>query len=245
MIIGGSGYLGSEIVFQAKKAKLQTIGTYYSQKSNTLIKFSIEDKSTWNNVLSYNFDVLIWAASPSPGTENLEDFLNKQTETKFIYVSSDITTCPAALISKTSIGAYARQKLDEEQLVLSHPKSTVFITGPIYGKNSSGTLDKRSGKVSHYSKSPVEFWNNVYKTFVPVKGLAKTILDNLDKNGRFFIGPNNQQSFFDFYVSRANELGYEAAKFIPSEITKHNLQNLGQCQNISYAHSPYRLWSEC
>jgi len=219
-------------------------GTYQSKESPGCQKFDISDRKTWK-ILENDYDKFIWAAAPKSTQENTDSFtelLIKRKGKKVVYVSSDITRCQNALKAETPLGDYARQKLAEHELVLKNPSSVVFITGPIYGINSSGTIDKRSANLVQNPNKKREFWKNVYKTFVPIDGLASTIFSNLDKTGKYYIGPPEKLSFYDFYKSRAESLGLPTNNFKPATISDQELAPLGQCRDISYSRKPNRLW---
>lgn len=245
VIVGASGYLGSELFAQAKALGYEPIGTTRSGAHTSLLRFELEDKSTWPAITNQKADVVIWTArsqKPYKAGDPFDVLLNELSDTKFIYVSSDITLCQRSLQALTSLGDYARRKLAEQESVLERTQSAVFVTGPIIGKNSAGVIDDRTQKILDEPEDSREFWGNVYKTFVPVKGLARTILANLDKSGQYFVGPSKRESYFSFYRLRLSSYGFPSEQIRPIEIGAHELERLGICADTSYVDNPKRLW---
>lgn len=245
LVVGASGYLGAEILHQADVKGHNAVGTYCHTSKPGLVKFDLEDKATWKAIGKP--DVVIWAAwsdDDRRAGNALEGLLALLRGTKFIYVSSDIVLCDKALKADSSLGDYARYKRVEQEVVLVDPEAAVFTVGPIYGQNSDGVVDKRTQPLLAEPNKTREYWDNVYKTFVPVKGLAKTLLVNLDKNGRFLIGPPERMSYFEFYKARAQAHGLPSGNFHPIQITDEELAALDQCVDLSYSDDPGRLWSD-
>lgn len=245
VIVGASGYLGSELFTQAKALGYGPIGTTRSSAHPSLLHFELEDKSTWPAITNQKADVVIWTArsqKPHEAGDPFDILLNELSDTKFIYVSSDITLCGRSLRAPTSLGDYARRKHGEEKSVLERTQSAVFVTGPIIGENSAGVIEDRTQKILDEPEGSREFWDNVYKTFVPVKGLARTILANLDKSGQYFVGSPKRQSYFSFYRLRLSSYGFPSERIRPTEISAHELERLGICTDTSYVDNPKRLW---
>ncbi len=244
-IVGGSGYLGSELLFQAEEHGYEVIGTGRSSDNKDLVRFDLADKSTWGSLLDQDLDTVIWTAwSPEPYVKNdpFEIFLDKLPQTKIIYVSSDVTLCQRSLEARTDLGTYARRKLAEQKAVSLHSKYTIFVTGPIVGNTSAGAIEKRTKKILSNPDNRNIFWNNVYKTFVPVTGLARTILANMDLTGQFFAGPPKRQSYYEFNRMRLPQLGIPQEHIHPNKISKRELIKLGICVDTSYGDNSKRIW---
>jgi dTDP-4-dehydrorhamnose reductase len=245
VIVGASGYLGSELFAQAKALGYEPIGTTRSGAHTSLLRFELEDKSTWPAVTNQKADVVIWTARSQKlykAGDPFDVLLNELSDTKFVYVSTDVVYCQRTLQAPTSLGDYARRKLAEQESVLKRTQSAVFVTGPIIGENSAGVIDDRTQKVLDEPEGVKEFWDNVYKTFVPVKGLARTILGNLDKSGQYFVGPPKRQSYFSFYRLQLSSCGFPSERIRPTEIGARELERQGICADTSYVNNPKRLW---
>lgn len=246
LTVGATGYLGSEILHQTRAMGYEALGTFHSQESAGLARFKLEDRTTWNTLTDQKPDAVIWTAWPGKeypvSDDPFADLLDELHETKFVYISSDAAFCNRSLAAATSLGDYARRKHAEQTMVLTNPEFVVFVTGPIYGEDSQGTTDDRTQKLLDEPSQGREYWDNVYKTFVPVKGLAKTVLGNLDKAGLYFAGPPERNSYFDFYVSRAQHYRLPTDAFHPVEIADAKLAELGICIDTSYGNNPRRLW---
>lgn len=247
-VIGANGYVGSEIYYTAQTGGFETVGTYANHSIKGLVRFRVEDETTWRSVKPQDSDVIIWAAAPISLTEVSQRFAqwlhSLPKKAVFVYLSSDIVLCPRALQSETAIGEYARGKLAEQQAVLARPNSICLTTGPVFGTNSRGELDKRTKKLLESSEKKHEYWSDVYKTFVPIEGLVRTLFENLDKRGHFFVGPPIKQSFFDFYMSRAVANGMKPDLLVATSVSDEELEKLGQCRDISYGDSINRIWAD-
>jgi len=245
-VIGANGYVGSEIFYTTQTHNYKTIGTYATRPAKELVQFRVEDQATWKAVNPDEHDVVIWAAitknSPKVGKYFTRWLQTLPEKTVFIYMSSDITLCSRALRSKKDLGDYAREKLLEQNAALARPNSICFTIGPVFGTNNRGEIDKRTEQLLESSAKQHKFWGDVYKTFVPIEGLIKTLFENLDKHGHYFIGPPIKQSFFDFYSSRAEAHGMKSDSFVASVVSDEELEKLGQCRDISYGDRPNRLW---
>jgi dTDP-4-dehydrorhamnose reductase len=245
MTVGATGYLGSEIFAQAAAMGHEALGTSRSDVRPDLVQFDLDNTATWPGLTDAQPDALIWTAwsrdEQSPG--KLADLLDTLGDTKFIYVSSDAAFCNRSLRAATQLGDYARTKRAEQSLVLQNSRSAVFVTGPIYGETGSGRLDSRTVALLERDGEH-KYWDNAYKTFVPVRGLARTILANLDKSGQYFVGPRTRQSYFDFYKSQVQKYDLSTTTFRAVSVANQELGRLGICGDTSYADNPTRLWSE-
>lgn len=47
MTVGASGYLGSEMLHQAKVTSNEALGTFHSEAQPGLLLFDLEDQNTW------------------------------------------------------------------------------------------------------------------------------------------------------------------------------------------------------
>ncbi len=244
LIVGASGYLGSEIFAYAKKSVHEVVGTSRSGTSG-LLRFDLEDKSTWNTLTDQRADVLIWASRPSAEEQDsaFSVLLNLLQCPKTVYISSDVILCKKTLARDTELGKYARSKLAEQQVIEGLSNSAIYIVGPIFGRNSLGILDRRTQKLLDESATGT-YWNNAYKTYVPVDGLAKTICSNLETSGVHYAGPANRLSYFEFNYQRARECGLPTDKLQSVDISQDELARLGLCFDTSYARHPDRIWFE-
>lgn len=243
VVIGGSGYLGSELLHLSRHIGHDSIGTYCSSPKDGLVRFDVLDKGSWNEILRQKPEVVIWAAHKYQGSRNLfAEFINKLQDAKLVYVSSDVVLCRQLLNVSGGLADYAKRKIEEQNIVLQKPNSLVCIVGPIYGTTSDGVMDGRSEKLLTLNQ-PQAYWTNVYKTFVPVNGLARTVLHNMEKSGVYFVGPDERQSYYDFYRSRAKALGMPLELICKTVASQEFLEKQGICQDTAFANEKNRLWT--
>lgn len=244
--VGASGYLGAEVHHQASSSSgFEALGTSRNITPD-LLQFELERPDTWQAITAERPDVLVWTAWSR--TEYTADgpfpaFLMRLGAAKIVYISSDVTSCARTLAAPTDLGAYARRKQAEERTVLADPQATVFTVGPIFGRNAWGKLDSRTSQLLAEPDKTHSYWENAHKTFVPVGGLARTLLANLDKQGKYFIGPPTRQSYYEFYRSRANEHDIPISNIQATKASDAVLRQAGVCADTSYADNPARLWS--
>lgn len=244
IIVGGSGYLGSELVYVAKQAGYETIGTYNSNIKKIHVRFNLHDQTSWDNILELKPDALVWAAQKYTADLGLfKEFVGLLSGTKLVYISSDVTLCQKYLAATGTLAEYARQKTSEQAIIEEQTNSLIFVVGPIYGKNSSHVLDGRSAQLLELRDEPRAYWDNVCKTFVPVKSLAQIAIHNLDKKGVFFIGPKKRQSYYSFYKMRTKALGTPTNLVTKTSASQKTLYEQAICKDTSFAQQKNRLWT--
>lgn len=246
LVVGASGYLGSEILKTANESGADVLGTYLHNKQNNLLHFDCDNPSENMDAYKFSPDCVIWSMSSGspPDLSSLRKSVQSFGKIKHIYISSDVVTCPRTLNCDSSLGNYARQKLTEQKLFTSIAKSLIVIPGPIYGVNSRGDIDLRTKQILENPDEKYEFWEDVYKTFTSIKTLARTILDNVDYSGQYFVGPPKKSSYYNFFVRRLAESGMSHIDISPTTITNQELAKKGLCRDTSFAHATNRLWDD-
>lgn len=242
-VVGAGGYLGSEIAHKAH-SKGFTVSETSRTPRDQQIEFDYKNPTSWPNVLSKEPDTIIWCVldqSEPTASDPFAKFVSNIDRSKMVYVSSDVVTCQRLQNMDSRLGSYARRKAFEQQVVLERGGSAVFKIGPIYGENAAGSTDSRTESLAN-AKGTQEYWEDVYKTFVPVRRLAHTLLNNLGVTGEFFIGPPVRESYYDFYKARATQLALDTT-IIASPATDRELQQMGVCRDTSYADNSSRLWA--
>jgi len=247
VVVGGSGYLGSEIIQAADDTDVKVYGTYHEHQGPGLVYFNLADEDSWDNIGKIEPDLLVWAAKRYfLDLPRFSHFINKiqSLGSRVIYVSSDIINCNEALNAENDLGNYARHKRAEHQLVDEQFGEQTVITGPIYGENSAGRLDGRSRRLVELAGQPQEYWDNVIKTFVSVRGLACTIVAKRHQTSPqdAYIGPGSRESYYQFHLRRATELGLPTENITASQLDTQEAQKRGICMDTSYADEKSRLW---
>lgn len=233
-IIGSSGYLGSELLFQAEKLGHEAIGTFHNtdQGSTNQSYFSVENTDQLPEA-----EVYIWSANGYDSGE-ADQTLRTLNSVRLIYISSDVTSSDTTLSADNSLGQYARHKQHEEKLVDTN-RNLVLRVGPVYGKNSAGMLDKRSQRFLEdcAEGNKAEYWYNVYKTFEPIELLAKSIIrfSCSELSGTHFLGPKSRLSYYQFYRKLLTERGLDPSMLVPSKLDRSDARKLGIGFDTSYS----------
>ena len=244
VVVGANGYLGADLVSIAQKAGHEVRGTSRKPGSTEQARFDISDRHTWGEIRDYSPDALIWASKPSDDPDSpkqIAAFAEQVGDTRFVYMSSDVVLCAKTRKVASKLGDYARQKYQEQLALQELPNTSIIVVGPIYGENAQGIIDSRSQHLVENAGEAQQYWDNVFKTFVAVKGLARTIIVNLDKTGLYFAGPPTAQSYYEFYNGRAAELGL-TTEITASQADMAMLEEQGICKDTSYDTEPNRLW---
>lgn len=246
-VVGGSGYLGSEIVHAGVHHGHEVTATYTTHAQEGLVHFSLLDQETWPSLVNDSPDYVVWSASAyEQDLDKFEDLVQELSlvGASVVYVSSDVIDCEYTQKVDSRLGEYARKKTAETKIINRIPEHRTVITGPIYGKNSAGVLDGRTTRLIEVKGQLQEYWDNVIKTYVSVRGLANTIIMSLGQleEGNTYIGPDSAESYYDFYMRRALEYGLERRCIVRNQLAVDEAEQMGICLDTSYAKQDSRLW---
>jgi dTDP-4-dehydrorhamnose reductase len=236
LIIGASGYLGSEILHQARLSMKDVDGTRFRTVNDDLIYF---DVSSPDKKLIEKHDLIVWAAhdvSTGAATTTLKHI--NDAGKRLVYVSTDLAACAEKINPKTTLGLYTASKITQEKIVLKNKLALVLRVGPVYGKNSANKLDRRTAEMINQShKTKLTLWSNVYKTFEPVIGLSKSIVELATDekiSGLYFLGPHTRISFHNFYIKILPTLGVPEKTMMPVKLTVSEAYQRGVVFDTSY-----------
>ncbi|MDX8361294.1 sugar nucleotide-binding protein [Cytobacillus sp. IB215316] len=206
IVLGASGYLGSEIFVQLKKNNIASalFGTSTTRRDN-FIQLDVNDKASVQRLYSrIHPDVIIWPLMSRnnekdlihTGLNNVLTSINK--DALFIYISTDglfssgkgnYTEADQAvyLDGRNPLSHYTNAKIDGEQIIRrTHENHLILRSGPIYGTNAQGRLDHRVAYVLNEisNGNQITRASNIYKTFVHVEDLAVAITKLMMKEYR-------------------------------------------------------------
>ncbi|MDX1765444.1 MAG: hypothetical protein R3313_00670 [Candidatus Saccharimonadales bacterium] len=239
VVVGASGYLGPSLIQAVKSRFKDVVGTYNLHPIDGLIQLDVTS-STAPRILE-DYDVVIWAATLYDHPSSLLSGLSSKQ--RLVYVSSDVAGCDLALTKDNQLGRYAQLKSDEEALVSNLSNSIIIRTGPIHGINEAGVLDKRATGLQqdlHSGKTEFEFWDNVYKNFVPVdklSGLVARLADST-QTGLVFAGKHDSQSYFDFLSKQLRSLSKKTLSTKAVPLNALDAEKMGVCLDTSYHQDP-------
>ncbi|QUI23999.1 sugar nucleotide-binding protein [Vallitalea pronyensis] len=238
LVLGASGYLGESVYHQLHKKYENVLGTFNSSPKNRLIQLSVLDKKAVTQVMtSYKPQVIIWCIKEDgrdvtfDGLSSILD--NISPYVRLIYVSTDgfmgghgqyKEDTKMVYYQHNPLAAYINHKINAEKYIMAnHPNHVIIRTGPIYGKNILGNLDKRTLQIMDklLKKEKIYRALNLYKTFVHVQDLAELIMElsNHDYQGILHVGPKTKESYYSFNKKVAHQLRLDSTYLIEYEIS--------------------------
>lgn len=240
LVLGASGYLGSEIVKQVSDGFELYLGSR-TQIEGSFIKVDLIDYNSVKTALEkINPDVVIHVArlgdfdrDPIMArkiTDNLCELV-KKSSARLIYISSDAVFDGEKgdynEDDKTNPTTdYGKAKLAAENVVeLSLEDYVIIRAGYIYGEGA-GVGDKRTRKLLEEAKGGIAIkrFNDMYRTPIHVTKLAQVIwkLAKLDFSGVIHIG-EGRESVLEFSKSRLKESGLDPSLVEPDSLKDKGL----------------------
>ncbi|SDK16768.1 sugar nucleotide-binding protein [Sediminibacillus albus] len=250
-VFGADGYLGTSIYHLLKQEESNKVsGTCFREPRETEGMEHVDINQPEAFSLFYKKhqpDIVIWALMDMENEELLvaqgltHVITHLTTQTKFIYLSShDIFSegegpyneddHPKKLPEDNPKAAYTNAKIKAERIIQKQLNDYIILrTGPLYGKNRAGELDKRSLLLeeSLAKGEPIEKSDDLIRTFTHIDDITTAIAELTKANltGIFHAGPQQHVSYQSFYRKRAMELGYDPGmvkaqpeKALPSDI---------------------------
>lgn len=242
-VVGGSGYIGSEIMSAASDAGLDVAGSYKSNKRPELTQVDVSNSSTWGQIEALQPEAVVWSARmPGIAADRLMALMARLGQSKHIYLSSDVVLCEKALTHNSPLGEYARQKKAEQSIFEKTNGALILQPGPVCGVNSRGERDKRTLKIIEAVNSAVGFgqWTDVYKRFCNVQDLARIVIEHKDKEGTYLVGPE-ETSYYEHYINVIESIGLLTDGIYPEIISDDDLAMLGVCRQIESFGNQQRL----
>lgn len=234
-VFGASGYVGASIYDKLKQSsEADVVGTYLDEPAlfDELYKLDVNEPESFSNFFKKEKpDVVVWAVMSGPNEHKLTDqglmhlLTHLTPQTKLIYISSDFVFSSgngpyseedplSNLPDDHSFSNYANGKVKAERLIDKEFSNHVILrAGPIYGENAVGKLDDRTDRLSYRlsSNQTIDFRDDLVRTFVHIEDLTNVIEEMVfnDVTGAFHVGPDKQQSFYEFMKAIASEMGYD------------------------------------
>ncbi|MFJ8067310.1 sugar nucleotide-binding protein [Psychrobacillus sp. NPDC096426] len=251
LILGATGFLGSNL-FQlaSENNNLTVFGTSRFQHENSnIMQVDVTNKQSIGCAIKkINPEVVIWSLM-SFGEETqliklgLENLLSEiESETKLIFLSTDAVfvegiggykeSDPIGTLPKEAdLADYVNGKNIGENLILNnHPNHVILRTGPLYGNNGNGVIEKRTVRIIEKIKENQSFkaYTNVYRTFVDINDLSSTIIEltKIKFKGILHVGPIHKESYYSFYKKRLEQLGWNNSFLSPIIISKEDFPYL-------------------
>ncbi|WP_409175226.1 sugar nucleotide-binding protein [Brevibacillus fortis] len=235
LLLGGSGYLGSQIYHELLQDKaIELLGTCFSASiAGHLLQIDVTDTPSFTARLQeFSPHVVIWAlmsATDERGLieKGLEVLLSHlPEESKLIFISTDGIFGKGTgsyreedpsepLDERNPLATYSNAKIRGEARIRErHPNHVIVRVGPIYGRNAAGQWDKRIATMCADLKAgrEVSRTGNLYKTFVHVEDVGNAIRELLHSSylGTLHLGPAKKESYYSFYKKMALALGLNA-----------------------------------
>lgn len=255
LIIGASGYLGSEVHSILKNTGATVYGTCYQSTAPDLIQVNMQTLGDHHALIDLNPDVIIWSiydfeAEMNLSTIGLKSLIdNIPKHVRLIYVSTMLAkgvnqteeTTPCPRTSDEYLYHYVNGKIKGEQIVSSHPNHVIVRPGSIYGFGLNRNPDSRMKGLILKSKSspesPYTRTANLYTSFVHVNDLAHAIVE-LSTNqltGIINISGDQPISYYHFNLHLANLLDLDSS-FIAADYNEetqyHTLENIKRKQYL-------------
>ncbi|MFT4414349.1 SDR family oxidoreductase [Fredinandcohnia humi] len=243
LILGGKGYVGSNVMDQATKKNITFFGTSRSLDNDTnILQTDIYNHSSLLSVITKsNPDVIVWTLMSgeneceliNSGLVNLLSIIKK--ETKLLFISTDAvftegigdykeTDKIGTLPNDAPLSVYVNAKYKGEYLIKeNHSNHIIIRTGPIYGSSSNTCIEKRTTRIIEQIKENknIQAATNLYRTFIHVNDLSNAIIELIEKDfsGTIHLGPMQKISYYTFYKRRLEQLGINTP-ITSYEITK-------------------------
>ncbi|MFD1738782.1 sugar nucleotide-binding protein [Bacillus salitolerans] len=242
LILGATGFLGSTLFGLAESLNYTVFGTSrYSNGKSTILKMDVTEKNSIVQILQeYVPDVVVWTLLSGDeedvlinmGLTNLLSVISKKT--KLIFISTDGVFSkgngdytefdkPISISEEAPLAPYINSKIiGEKKIQEGHPNHIIIRTGPLYGKDSNQNIEQRTQTIIREVKEKGFFYaaTNMYRTFVHIEDLSKSILELSTMNyyGLLHVGPLQKESYFTFYKNRLRHFGFDENVIKPTEI---------------------------
>lgn len=258
LIIGASGYLGSEVYSIFKSTGTTVYGTCYESAAPDLIQVNMQTIGDHQALFDLKPDVIIWSiydfeAEMNLSTIGLKTLIdNIPKHVRLIYVSTMLAkgrnqteeTTPCLRTPDEHLHHYVNGKIKGEQIVSSHPNHVIVRPGSIYGfglnRNPDSRMEGLILKSKSSSESPYTRTANLYTSFVHVTDLAHAIVE-LSTNqltGIINISGDQPISYYHFNLHLANMMDLDSC-FIAAEYNEevqyHTLENTKRKQYLKTA----------
>lgn len=246
LILGASGYLGSEVFQLLKRQKdFNVYGSYFTNYKQDLISIDLLNENDLHSILNIKPDVIIWCVMDVKKELHLSNFTLRfllkhlPSKTQIIYISTTVgkgmnqteRTIPINRNSNEYLYEYINGKILGEQIVRDSKNFVIIRPGSIYGKNSAMELDNRSklllnlyaNKEKNYIRTA-----NMFMSYVHVKDLAQSIFEIINNSfyGILNVAGSKEVSHYTFYQFLSRELGIDS-NFIKPDFLEtpiyHNL----------------------
>lgn len=241
LVLGASGFLGGHIYNKIKITNnIEVIGTRYADtKNEELYKLNVNENIEVESYFKQNKpDIIIWCLMSKTNEQELIEngitniLRNISFNQKFIYISTNALfnngsgyfneqDIPTYLNDSSKLALYSNAKFLGEDLVKLHDNHIIVRPGIIYGQDIYGKWDNRILEIIHKLSlnEKLERSRNMYNTFVKVEELANAIIEliNLEYKGILHLGPENKQSYYNFYKDMAERLKLNEKLIIASE----------------------------
>ncbi len=255
LIIGASGYLGSEVYDIFTNTGATVYGTCYQSVAPDLIQVNMQTIGDHQALIDLNPDVIIWSiydfkAEMTLSTVGLKGLIdNIPKHVRLIYVSTMLgkgmnqteETTPCLRTLNEHLHHYVNGKIKGEQIVSSHLNHVIVRPGSIYGFGHKNNPDSRMQGLVLKSKSVPESCHtrtaNLYTSFVHVNDLAKAIveLSTNDFTGIINVSGDQTISYYQFNLHLANMLDLDS-NFIAAEYNEetqyHTLESIKRKQHL-------------
>lgn len=234
-VFGASGYVGASVYKKLKHAPEATVvGTYLDEPAlfDELYKLDVNEPESFSDFYKKEKpDVVVWAVMSGPNEYQLTDqglihlLTHLTPQTKLVYISSDFVFSHgdgpyseedplSNLPDDHSFSNYTNGKVKAERLIDKELSNYVILrAGPIYGENAVGKLDDHTDRLSYHlsSNQPMDVRDDLIRTFVHIEDLTNVIEKMVfnDVKGSYHVGPDKQQSFYEFMKASANQMGYD------------------------------------
>lgn len=242
-VFGASGYVGASVYKQLQgMPNIELAGTYLDHPVGfeNLEQLDINQPESFSAFYKKEQpDVIIWSVMSGPDEHELtnQGLMHMLThitpETKLVYISSDLVfgvgegpymeDDPISGLPDDHIYSnYTNAKVKAERLIDQELSNyTILRAGPIYGKNDIGIPDEHTEQLTAKLSvnQPVYYRNDLIRTFVHIEDLTNVIVEMAENEvkGIYHTGPDKQQSYYQFMLGMAEQLGYNPS-FIEKEV---------------------------
>lgn len=235
LVIGGSGFVGGEIVATLRGTGERVVATHYEQPaSHTSVAFDFWTDDLASLLNEYNIETVVFAATVEHGYDkSIESFeravsrvLDCCRNCRFVYVSSDsvfegIDGPYAEDDPRHPTTEYGRRLVAfEDSLRHTHENYCIIRPGYVFGF-SRGELDPRLARTRERLREgeSVEYFDNMYKSPVAVSELATAIraLAATDYTGVVHAG-GPRTSVYQFHCDGMHGLGLSPDSIVPTNI---------------------------
>lgn len=254
-VFGASGYVGASIYEKIKqRQELEVIGTYLEEAVfSNLVRLDVNEAEDFSRFFKKERpDIVIWSVMSGPEEGRVSDqglihlITHLEPNTKLIYISSDFVFArgrgpyfeedtPSLLPEDHPLSNYANAKVKAEKFIQNELTNYLILRcGPIYGKNVLGKKDTHTMQLDTYVQrgESVAFRDDLIRTFVHVEDIADVVDELLGTKltGILHVGPEKEESFFDFMQKRARHYGLD-----PKLITRADpkVQQVNSPKNIA------------